>query len=563
MKKLYKILSPVLLLAMVSCNHYYYSSTSDDTYQSQPGEDITYQQFYDDLSPYGQWIDYPNYGYGWIPSYPGFRPYYTNGSWAYTDYGWTWVSNYNWGWAPFHYGRWTYDPLYGWIWIPGYEWSPAWVAWRTGGDYYGWAPLGPGMSISVNFGGGIPADYWSFVPQQYINSRQIDNYYVDRRQNGTIINNTIIINNTRVVNRNNIYNSGPSVTDVERNTHQTIRPIGIQQRNKPGGTEVSNSRITMYRPSVKETSPQQNQQFRPRKIADSKEMRDRQQQYQNGNGERPNDHNQQNTLNPVDKAPERENPGVRKTNNPLDNRNQPIQNNGQENNKQNDNNRRDNNANPGNKDNQQNQNNDNTRKFNNPSSDENHLNNDGQSQNNDNTRKDNSPASDEHRMNNDQQNQNNDNTRKFNNPSDQKPVNKNPQNQTNDNTRKFDNSQPDQNSLNKSKQDQNPNKENQQKNLQFNKPAYPNSNNPKPEPPVKVTTPNTNKTNKTTSPANTQQKNNTYQNTQRNSNNQTQQHNQNLLRRELNKTPNNVPSNDGKKQNPVQTQKSDDHIKKG
>ena len=76
-----------------------------------------------------------------------FRPYNTGGHWVWTDeYGWMWASEYAWGWAPFHYGRWVFDDYYGWMWVPGYEWSPAWVEWRTGGDYFGWAPLGPGVS---------------------------------------------------------------------------------------------------------------------------------------------------------------------------------------------------------------------------------------------------------------------------------------------------------------------------------------------------------------------------------------------------------------------------------
>jgi len=43
-----------------------------------------------------------------------------------TDDGMTWVSDYNWGWAPFHYGRWDYNDSYGWFWIPDNEWGPAW-----------------------------------------------------------------------------------------------------------------------------------------------------------------------------------------------------------------------------------------------------------------------------------------------------------------------------------------------------------------------------------------------------------------------------------------------------
>src|SRR5689334_22664545 len=89
---------------------------------------VSYQVFYDQLSPYGIWIDDPTYGYIWVPNTgAGFQPYASNGYWVYTEYGWTWVSNYKWGWAPFHYGRWENSPAYGWYWIPGTEWSPAWV----------------------------------------------------------------------------------------------------------------------------------------------------------------------------------------------------------------------------------------------------------------------------------------------------------------------------------------------------------------------------------------------------------------------------------------------------
>src|SRR5436309_1057171 len=93
---------------------------------AQPGYGYTaynytssYQNFYDDLAPYGQWIDYPQYGSVWIPDVtPDFQPYATNGHWIVTEYGNTWVSDYPWGWAAFHYGRWFYDNSFGWAWVP-------------------------------------------------------------------------------------------------------------------------------------------------------------------------------------------------------------------------------------------------------------------------------------------------------------------------------------------------------------------------------------------------------------------------------------------------------------
>ena len=64
---------------------------------------VSYQSFYDELSPYGQWINDPAYGYVWVPDVEDdFSPYFTNGRWVMTDLGNTWVSGYPWGWACFH-----------------------------------------------------------------------------------------------------------------------------------------------------------------------------------------------------------------------------------------------------------------------------------------------------------------------------------------------------------------------------------------------------------------------------------------------------------------------------
>ena len=111
------------------------------------GADVSMDFIYDNLSG-GNWIDAEGYGYGWQPDVvvrdPNWRPY-SDGYWAYTDYGWTWISYEDFGWATYHYGRWANLGDYGWVWFAGedLDWGPAWVSWRTGGDYIGWAPLPP------------------------------------------------------------------------------------------------------------------------------------------------------------------------------------------------------------------------------------------------------------------------------------------------------------------------------------------------------------------------------------------------------------------------------------
>jgi len=221
--------------------------------QADPSE-VTYQNFYDDLSPYGQWIDDPNYGYVWLPDVgPDFKPYATNGHWVYTDEGWAWDSGYPWGWAAFHYGRWFFQDGYGWMWMPGNEWAPAWVTWRNSDEYYGWAPMGPNVSYGAAYGGGYapPPHYWCFVPHRYIASPQVNNYYVRETNNVTIINRTTIINNTTIVNntRNVRYAAGPDAGEVGRYSGASIRPMSIRNGRNPGDRS-NNGNFTVYRPVV-------------------------------------------------------------------------------------------------------------------------------------------------------------------------------------------------------------------------------------------------------------------------------------------------------------------------
>ena len=166
---------------------------------------VSFQVFYDELMPYGDWVKDARYGYVWLPAvYDDFHPYGTNGHWVMTSYGNTWVSDYDWGWATFHYGRWYFDDNYrSWAWIPDYDWGPAWVDWRTGGGYYGWAPMGPGFNLSVRVN--IPSAYWVFVPQNRFVYHNVYNYCVPRANRVRIYNNTTIINNTVVYNNNRYY----------------------------------------------------------------------------------------------------------------------------------------------------------------------------------------------------------------------------------------------------------------------------------------------------------------------------------------------------------------------
>jgi hypothetical protein len=231
----------------------------------QEGEYISDQEFYDELQPYGTWIYDPQYGNVWIPDVEeDFRPYATRGYWAMTSYGNTWVSDYPWGWATFHYGRWHFDNYYGWEWVPGNEWAPAWVSWRDGGGYYGWAPMEPGISMDASYSDNysVPDNYWVFVPYAYINYTNVYNYYVPYNRTRTIIRNTNWLRNRYNYN-NRVYNAGPRREEIQRYSHRPVRVYNINNVNRPSRITVNNNNINIYRPAVR-----QNTNARPARVVD-------------------------------------------------------------------------------------------------------------------------------------------------------------------------------------------------------------------------------------------------------------------------------------------------------
>jgi hypothetical protein len=218
---------------------------------------VNFQEFYDQLSPYGQWIEDSNYGYIWIPTAgPDFSPYLSNGYWVMTDFGWMWESDYDWGWAPFHYGRWDYNGSYGWFWVPDSEWGPSWVTWRRSEGYYGWAPMRPGVSISVTFSNynDVPNDRWIFVRDRDIDRHDIGRNHIDRRNNPDIMNHSNVIDKTYYDNkRHTTYVSGPGREDVQKITGNTIKPVSVHEKDKPGQS-LSNGQLQIYRPQVQRNS---------------------------------------------------------------------------------------------------------------------------------------------------------------------------------------------------------------------------------------------------------------------------------------------------------------------
>ncbi len=190
----------------------------------------TVNDFYEPLAVYGRWEVVGSYGRCWVPARvsPGWRPY-SNGHWQRTDAGWYWVSDEPWGWATYHYGRWDFNGTLGWVWVPRTEWAPAWVSWREGGGYVGWAPLPPAMTVSVTVDVYEPA----LVPRAYVfveNRRMVEPV----RPATVIVNNTTVINKTvnitkvKIVNKT-VINEGPRPEQIERESGHKVESVSVNQ----------------------------------------------------------------------------------------------------------------------------------------------------------------------------------------------------------------------------------------------------------------------------------------------------------------------------------------------
>src|SRR6266404_2319213 len=152
---------------------------------------------------------------------------YRNGHWAWiAPWGWTWVEDEPWGFAPFHYGRWA-NVGGGWCWVPGPVverpvYAPALVAFVGG----------PRFSVGVSFGGGGGGVAWfPLGPREvYVPSYRASPRYV---QNVNVTNTTVNVTNvTNVYNNVNVRNvtymhqtNVGAVTAVSHDTFVNARPV--------------------------------------------------------------------------------------------------------------------------------------------------------------------------------------------------------------------------------------------------------------------------------------------------------------------------------------------------
>jgi len=281
----------------------------DDSDLNETAEDllsVDYKQFYDDLSPHGQWVQVNakdlgidmsklknsaalqdfrkrnsflyelagiNTAYAdadvdfgmffvWQPSPDlavtvaatndedapvGYVPY-TNGQWENTDDGWYFAAATPYEDVTCHYGRWAYTDDAGWVWAPGRVWAPSWVEWRDDDDYVAWAPMGPGSCIvdAVIYDPfPIVEDRYYICDKRYFCEPDCYRHIWWDREHRDHIREMGGISGINVVNHT-VVNRGPAVTSIETKAGRHFDPVNINRVNNVNDVKVTNNQINTY-----------------------------------------------------------------------------------------------------------------------------------------------------------------------------------------------------------------------------------------------------------------------------------------------------------------------------
>ncbi|MEO8154903.1 MAG: DUF6600 domain-containing protein [Rhizobacter sp.] len=181
----------------------------------------------EDLDRYGRWEQSPEYGAIWTPREVAadWAPY-RMGHWAWVSpWGWTWVDDAPWGFAPFHYGRWVWFRD-SWSWMPGRYvarpvYAPAMVAWVGG----------PNVSVSVSVGRTPTVGWFPLAPHEvYVPGYRVSPHYV-RNVNVTQVTN--ITNVTTIISNPAQFMAGTRYVNRGLPHAVTVVPASVIERRQP------------------------------------------------------------------------------------------------------------------------------------------------------------------------------------------------------------------------------------------------------------------------------------------------------------------------------------------
>jgi len=254
-----KVQLNALLIGLLGTLHFGVFRAQADLEVSTAVSISAHADFYEPLAPHGVWLEAGPYGHCWRPSHVAveWRPY-SHGQWVWTDCGWYWASDEPWAWACYHYGSWFHHPVHSWIWVPGIDWAPAWVSWRMGGGYCGWAPLAPHGVV-------VAPSMFVFV--------DLHHFHQPVRPRTLIVNNAAIINKTTAIGnvrqetraiagatpRKVMINEGPGLAPVQQATGRNVSqvPIGEAVKQTSVPATIAPKQTAPIAPEQPKVTPEQ------------------------------------------------------------------------------------------------------------------------------------------------------------------------------------------------------------------------------------------------------------------------------------------------------------------
>jgi len=208
---------------------------------------------YQDLDAYGDWRSTSDYGTVWYPRAVAsdWAPY-RQGRWAWVPpWGWTWIDQAPWGFAPFHYGRWAF--IAGrWAWVPGRVvarpvYAPALVGWVGN----------PGWSVSFSFGSAPAVGWFPLAPREV--------YVPAYRYSPTYVRQVNITHVTNVTHIDRVVRGAPpayahhalaqAVTVVPARQMQEGRPISASEIRHHERRDLDRAPLARQAPSAQWVAP--------------------------------------------------------------------------------------------------------------------------------------------------------------------------------------------------------------------------------------------------------------------------------------------------------------------
>ncbi len=269
---------------------------------------VDYMEFYDELSPHGEWVQvsaedlgldlkkkeskdengsllddlfgvknvYADVDFGmffvWKPSpdlavtvtagEPAAYVPYTNGQWVYTDAGWYFKAPTPYEERTSHYGRWVYDPAMGWVWVPGRVWAPAWVDWRENDGYVAWAPIPPSVYIVKNSVSSviINENHYTIVEKRFFMEPSVYKYryqYVENK-NKIMIKEMTKVDGVMIKNKT-VINKGPDANSIGSITGKKVEMVKIKKVKNKNEVKYAEDEISVYTPEFTVKKEKKNQ----------------------------------------------------------------------------------------------------------------------------------------------------------------------------------------------------------------------------------------------------------------------------------------------------------------